>query len=265
MQQLLNKTTDIIKKTGRYIAAERKDFTPENIIAKSAHDFVSYVDKNAEKMLVEDLARLMPEAGFIAEEGTRKTRGAKYNWIVDPLDGTTNFIHGAPPYAVSVALMEEDKVVLGVVYEITLCECFSSAVNLPVCLNGVEIRVSDTQTLEESLIATGFPLADLERRDVFMDIIKDLSAHTHGLRRPGSAATDLAYVACGRYDGFFQYNLQSWDVAAGTFLVSQAGGHCSDFTGDSDYIFGKELLATNSLIHKEFLPHLACLHKNSKR
>jgi myo-inositol-1(or 4)-monophosphatase len=261
MQQLLDKTTEIVKKTGRYIAAQRKNFTRDSIIAKGPCDFVSYVDKNAEKMLVTDLTRLMPEAGFIAEEGTSSARGETYNWIVDPLDGTTNFIHGAPPYAVSVALMKEDETVLAVVYEITLGECFSSAVNLPVYCNDFEVTVSDVDTLSDALIAIGFPLADLEGRDVFIDIITDLSQRTHGLRRPGSAATDLAYVACGRYDLFFQYNLQPWDVAAGAFLVRQAGGHCSDFTGGRNCIFGKEIVATNGLIHKECLPQLACLHK----
>ncbi|MFN2353513.1 MAG: inositol monophosphatase [Desulfopila sp.] len=248
--------------------AEQSNFSRDSIVAKGTHDYVSYVDKNAEHMLVNDLARLLPEAGFIAEEGTSNSRGVKYNWIIDPLDGTTNFIHGAPPYAVSVALMEEKKIVLGVVYEITLDECFSSATGLPVSRNGFEVNVSDIDTVEGSLIATGLPHADRERgntfsdtfSDIFMGIIKDLSQHSHGVRRPGSAATDLAYVACGRFDAFFQYNLQPWDVAAGAFLVNQAGGHCSSFTGDTDYIFGKEIVATNGLIHKEFLPKVTRLH-----
>lgn len=260
MRQLLNKTIDIIEKTGRYIQAEQKNFSRDSIVAKGTHDYVSYVDKNAEHMLVNDLAHLIPEAGFIAEEGTNNSRGVKYNWIIDPLDGTTNFIHGAPPYAVSVALMEDDKVVLGVVYEITGDECFSSATNLPVYRNDFEVKVSDIDTVEGSLIATGFPHADWERGDTFINIMKDLSQHSHGLRRPGSAATDLAYVACGRFDVFFQYNLQPWDVAAGAFLVNQAGGRCSSFTGDANYIFGKEIVATNGLIHKEFLPKVAGLH-----
>jgi myo-inositol-1(or 4)-monophosphatase len=259
MNTLLNESIEIIKQTGNYIRDERKKFTKASVISKGSNDFVSHVDKSAEELLVKGLGELLPESGFIAEEGTSTKRGDKFNWIIDPLDGTTNFIHGAPPYSVSVALMEDEEIVLGVVYEITLDECFYSAKGLPAFLNGNEIQVSDITTVKDSLIATGFPYTDFHRIDAFMDTLKDLFQNTHGVRRLGSAAADLAYVACGRYDAFYEYNLKPWDVAAGAFLVNQAGGKSTDFKNGNDYIFGKEIISTNSKIHSEFLSRIECL------
>lgn len=241
------------KKTGAFIKQEALKFNTDTIEIKGKNDFVSYVDKTAEKLIVEELQKILPEAGYIAEEGTLSQKGATYNWIIDPLDGTTNFIHGLPCFSISIALMREQTLVLGVVYEINQDECFYAWENGPAYLNDKIIQVSRVKTLSSSLLATGFPYYDYGRMNEYLELFKYFIQNTHGLRRLGSAATDLAYVACGRFEGFYEYSLQPWDVAAGAFIVQQAGGKVSDFKGGSDFIFGKELVADNSLISADFL------------
>lgn len=253
MQKLCLDVCTLTKKVGVFIKNERNKFSIDRIEIKGKNDFVSYVDKTSEKQLIEGLSVLLPEAGFIAEEGTSTKKGETYNWIIDPLDGTTNFIHGIPCYAISIALMRNSKIVLGVVYEINLDECFYAWEGSKAYLNEKEICVSKTSKLADSLLATGFPYYDYGRQDEYMDLLKHFTKHTRGIRRLGSAATDLAYVACGRFDGFYEYSLQPWDVAAGVFIVQQAGGKVTDFKGGDDYIFGKEIVAGNSLCFTEFL------------
>ena len=243
----------LAKKTGEFIRLERSKFNTGEIEVKGKNNFVSYVDKTAEEQLIAGLSRLLPEAGYIAEEGTSVKKGEHYNWIIDPLDGTTNFIHGLPCFSISIALMREQTIVLGVVYEINLDECFYAWENSPAYLNDQPIRVSSVKTLGSSLLATGFPYYDFGRMNEYLELFKYFMQNTHGLRRLGSAATDLAYVACGRFEGFYEYSLQPWDVAAGVFLVQQAGGKVCDFKGGSDYIFGKDLIADNGHISEEFL------------
>ncbi|HLC83840.1 MAG TPA: inositol monophosphatase family protein, partial [Bacteroidia bacterium] len=207
----------------------------------------------AEKRIVEKLAFLLPEAGFIAEEGTSSKKGEIYNWVIDPLDGTTNFIHGVPCFAISIALMRKEELVLGVIYEINFAECFYAWEGSKAYLNGKEINVTKTAKLADSLLATGFPYYDYNRMDDYMELFNYFMKNTHGLRRLGSAATDLAYVACGRFEGFYEYSLQPWDVAAGAFIVQQAGGKVTDFKGEKNYIFGKEIVAGNAAFFDEFL------------
>lgn len=252
MQNLCQEVCLLTKQVGAFIKNERGKFSTDRIEVKGKNDFVSYVDRTAEEKLIAGLAVLLPEAGFIAEEGTSSKKGIHYNWIIDPLDGTTNFIHGIPCFAISIALMHNNKLVLGVIYEINLDECFYAWEGSKAYLNGKEISVSGTGTLADSLIATGFPYYDYERQDEYMDLLKYFMKHTRGIRRLGSAATDLAYVACGRFDGFYEYSLSPWDVAAGAFIVQQAGGKVTDFTGGDDYIFGKEIAAGNTAFFNEF-------------
>ncbi len=247
------KVVELAKETGALIREEGKKFSMDAVEQKGLHDFVSYVDKQAELMIVTGLNKILPESGFIAEEGTGEGKNYPYMWIVDPLDGTTNFIHGLPPYAISIALMHEDRLVLGVVYEISLDECFYSWLGGPVYLNEMEVVVSNTKHLNQSLVATGFPYTDFSRLRQFMITLEYFLKISHGVRRLGSAAVDLAYVACGRFDAFYEYGLNAWDVAAGAFLVQQAGGKVSDFNGNGNYIFGKEIVASNSGIFDEFL------------
>lgn len=242
----------IVLKTSKYIESELKDNSGISKEAKGKHNFVTYVDKNAERMLVESLSELLPGSGFIAEEGTSDKKGDQYNWVIDPLDGTTNYIHGLPPFAISVGLLENNEVVVGVIYEIGLHECFYAWKDGPAYLNDEKIHVTKTSKVSDSLIATGFPYTDYKYLDGFMESIRYFMKNSHGLRRLGSAATDIAYTACGRFDGFYEYGLHPWDVAAGSLILKQAGGRVGNFEGKPDYLFSEEIIAANSNIFNEF-------------
>lgn len=250
---LMEEVCILAKTVGAFIKEERTKFSSERIETKGKNDFVSYVDKSSERKIIEKLSALLPESGFIAEEGTTIKKGKHYNWIIDPLDGTTNFIHEIPCYAISIALMQDNRVVIGVVYEINLDECFYGYENGGAFLNGNKINVSASPTLANSLLATGFPYCDYSKMKEYLELFSYFMQHTHGLRRLGSAATDLAYLASGRFEGFYEYGLQPWDVAAGAFIVEQAGGRVSDFDGNKNYIFGKEIVAGNAICFQEFL------------
>lgn len=252
LQTLCQNVCVLAKETGQFIRAERENFVLNRVEVKGKNDFVSYVDKTSEKMIVSGLMKLLPESGFIVEEGTIDKKGEIYNWVIDPLDGTTNFIHGIPCYAISIALMKKNKVIMGVVYEINFDECFYAWEGSDAFMNGNRINVSQAEKLSDSLIATGFPYYDYHLMKEYLDLFSHFMKHTHGLRRLGSAATDLAYVACGRFEGFYEYSLQPWDVAAGAFIVQQAGGKVSDFKGGENYIFGKEIIASNTAVFSEF-------------
>lgn len=250
---LCQKVITITRLTGNFIRRESINFDVSDIEFKGLNDLVSYVDKQAEKQLVKNLSKLLPEAGFTTEEETINTRGEVYNWIIDPLDGTTNFIHGIPTYAISIALYEHDKPVIGVVYEINRGEMFSAFKGGKAYLNNKEIRVSGRNALSECLLATGFPYYEFDKQEQYMRLFADMMQKCHGLRRIGSAAVDLAYVACGRFDAFFEYNLNAWDVAAGAYIVEQAGGKIMNFNGGAEFIQQREILATNGRIDKEVL------------
>lgn len=218
------------------------------------NNLVSYVDKECERKIVKALDRLVPGAGFITEEGTvEQSKNQEYNWIIDPLDGTTNYLHGLPLYAISIGLTRKTETILGVVYNVVPDECFHAIEGGKAYLNDKEIHVSAIQHINESLLATGFPYYHLDRSVEYLEIIKDFLAKTHGIRRLGSAAIDLAFVACGRLEGFFEYNLNPWDVAAGTFIIQQAGGRVTDFRGGNNFLFGGELCASNGALHNQML------------
>ncbi len=249
---LEREVVNICKEVASFIRVEAQEFDRSRIEFKQGfNNLVSYVDKEAEEKLVQQLKKILPDCGFIAEEGTGSAQQG-YNWIIDPLDGTTNFMHGLPPYAISVALADKTQTVLGVVYEITRDECFHARLNGSAWCNDREIRVSSITQLNESLLATGFPYYHLDKKEDYLEIIKQFLEQTHGIRRLGSAAVDLAYVACGRMDGFFEYSLNAWDVAAGAFIVQQAGGTVTDFRGGNNFLHGGELVAAGS-IHKDML------------
>ncbi len=252
LDNILRKSIEIVKETGVFIKKEQEKINSKNIEVKGVHDFVTYVDKNSEKFLVEKLGNLIPDSGFIAEEKTSSKKGEKYNWIIDPLDGTTNYIHGLRPVSISVALQENKQTIMGIVYEIGLEECFYSIKGGKAFLNEREIHVSNIGEIDNSLIATGFPYYDYNKLAQFMKSLEFFMQNSHGLRRLGSAATDLAYVACGRFEAFYEYSLSPWDVAAGAFLVSQAGGKVTDFSGGKNYLFGREIIASNAVVFDEF-------------
>ncbi|MFL0683743.1 MAG: inositol monophosphatase family protein [Algoriphagus aquaeductus] len=253
LSQLLEQTQEIAKEVGAFIRKERQHFDVEKVEHKGFNDLVSYVDKEAERQIVEKLSVIFPEAGFITEEGTNTTQGETYNWVIDPLDGTTNFIHGIPVFAVSIALMENAEVIMGVVYEVNRHECFYAMKGGGAFCNDTRIRVSQAPDLSASLIATGFPYYNFDLIDRYLNSMKSLMQKSHGLRRMGSAAVDLCYVASGRTEGFFEYNLNSYDVAAGVILVQEAGGSVTDFAGGDDFVFGRNIVASNAKIHGEFL------------
>jgi myo-inositol-1(or 4)-monophosphatase len=239
--------------TGNFIRKESLGFNADSIEFKGLNDLVSYVDKQAEKQLVKNLSKILPEAGFTTEEDTINTKGEIFDWIIDPLDGTTNFIHGIPTYAISIALYEHGQPIIGVVYEINRGEMFSAYKGGGAFLNNKPIHVSKRTSLSESLLATGFPYYQFDKQPQYMQLFSNLMQKCHGLRRIGSAAVDLAYVACGRFDAFFEYNLNSWDVAAGAFLVQEAGGMVMNFKGGQEFLETREILAGNGLIQNEIL------------
>jgi myo-inositol-1(or 4)-monophosphatase len=240
------------KKAGKFIGEERKKFAASAVMHKGQRDLVSYVDVTAEKIIVESLQALEPGAGFLTEEKTVGETGSSLRWIIDPLDGTTNFIHGVPAYSVSIALQQKQELLVGVVYEINLDECFFAWKNGGAWCNDQKISVSSAATLGQSLLATGFPYRVFDQQQRYINTLRFLFNNTHGVRRLGSAAIDLAYVACGRFEGFFEYGLNAWDVAAGALIVKEAGGTVTDFSGGNQFVFGREIMASNGRIHAEF-------------
>jgi myo-inositol-1(or 4)-monophosphatase len=253
LNAICDQMEEIARTAGSFVLGEVNKLRHGDIESKGHHDFVTYVDKEAEKQIVDKLQALIPSAGFIAEENTASHKGEEYNWVIDPLDGTTNFIHGIPVYSVSIALMQHQKIVAGVVYEPNRAESFRAVRGQGAFLNGMPIRVSREENLKESMIATGFPYYDYSRMPAFLELFQWCMENTHGLRRLGSAAVDLAYVACGRFEAFYEYGLNAWDVAAGSLIVQEAGGEVSDFSGGGDFLFGREIVAANTPLFKPFL------------
>ncbi len=256
-KKICTEVSDVVHETGEFISGEAEGYDNSRTETKGLHDFVSYVDKTSEKMLVDRLALILPEAGFITEEGTSVKKGTEYFWVIDPLDGTTNFIHGVKLFAISVGLIKNNEPVAGVVYEVKGKETFSSWKNGGAWLNGKPISVSDAVNLSDSLIATGLPYSDFSRLDSYMNCLAHFCKTTHGIRRFGSASVDLAYVACGRFEAFFEYGLKPWDVTAGALLVREAGGRFSNFAGDGKDLSGNEIVASNSHIYNEFLGNVS--------
>ncbi len=252
LEKLTKEVCTLALETGAFIQSEVSRIKATDIEVKGLNNFVTYVDKTAERRILEKLSRMVPEAGFIAEESPDLNAG-ELSWVIDPLDGTTNFIHGVPIYCISIALIKGKEAILGVVYEINLKECFYTWHNAPSYLNGKIIHVSHTNKIMDALFATGFPFYDYGRLDDYLKVFRHLMKNSHGIRRLGSAAADLAYVACGRFDGFYEYGLSPWDVAAGVPIVRNAGGIVSDFSGDDNYLFGKEIISSNAIIYQEFL------------
>lgn len=253
--------SSLIKEVGVFIRQQLKGFSAEMIEYKGKNNLVSYVDKEAERMLVEGCRALIPGSGFINEETGESVTDSAYRWIIDPLDGTTNFIHGLDCFAISVALQHREETILGYVYHVPNKEMFSAVKGKGAYLNGKKIKVSPAPKLEKALFATGFPYTQFGWIDEYMEVLKSIMRQSHGLRRMGSAAIDLVYVACGRFDGFFEFKLSPWDVAAGALIVQEAGGKVTDFKGGDDYLFGRQILATNGKVHPEALQLIMAARK----
>ena len=239
----------IVRQVGEFIRREHRAFTREKAELKSANDLVSYVDRTAEQDLSEGLGRLLPGSGFIMEETGYHHAEADAVWVIDPLDGTTNFVFGLPVFCISVALQLNGQTALGVVYEVNRDEYFLAVAGQGATLNGAPICTSPAHTLADCLIATGFPFRRFGRVEEYMHMLREFMLNTRGVRRLGSAAIDLAYTAMGRFDGFFETNLYPWDVAAGALLVQEAGGVVTDFFGGQQYVFGRTIVAAAPGIH----------------
>ena len=252
LREIYTETEKLVANSAQFIRSQIGNVGNQQIETKSLNSLVSFVDKTAEEILVEGCMKILPEAGFITEEETiEKSTDKEWLWIIDPLDGTTNFLHSLPFFSISVALQHRGKTVIGIVCEVNRQEMFYAIKNEGAYLNGRKISCSANQYLADSLLATGFPYYDFGKRDAYLKLLGELMPKCRGIRRLGSAALDLAYTACGRFDAFFEYSLAPWDVAAGAFIVEEAGGIVSDFSCGDDYLFGKEILATNRGINKE--------------
>lgn len=254
LENICQAAVQLSKEVGQFLRQELGKVSQAAIEQKQRNHLVSYVDKTAEKQLIEGLKAILPEAAFLAEEATVTHEEKEWQWIIDPLDGTTNFLHQLPFFSISLALQYQGETVVGVVHEANQDETFYSWEGARTTfVNGQAVQVSTTTSLADSLLATGFPYYDFKHLDAYLKMIKPLMLETRGLRRLGSAALDLAYVACGRFDGYFEYSLSPWDVAGGAFLVQQAGGLVTEFDGGSNFIHGRNILAANPAIHANLL------------
>lgn len=243
---------DIAREAGSYIRQERAGFSLEKVERKHAHDYVSYVDKGSEQMIVKALRELLPEAGFITEEGLASHTDEQLLWVVDPLDGTTNFIHGFAPYAVSIALIRGKEILVGVVYEICADECFCAWQDGGAYLNGQSIHVGKS-TINDALLCLQLPY----NSDAYKPVIQRLVNHFYGsvgsIRMIGSAAMALCYVAAGRLDAYAERYIGQWDYMAGALIVKEAGGRMTNYEGEDYFMQGDSVVATNGVIHQDLL------------
>lgn len=253
LNHITEKVCKIALDAGAFLRNERKSFDVNKVEKKHAHDYVSYVDKESEKNIVAQLRELLPEAGFVAEEGSGSLSSEEYCWLVDPLDGTTNFIHDNAPYCVSIALRNREELLVGVVYEVCRDELYWTFKGAPSYLNGKEIKVSKIFDLNEAFIALGFPYNFDEYKPIANHLVDSLYGHVGGLRLQGAAAVELCYVAAGRFEARIEAFLGPWDIAAGALILMNAGGRLSDFSGNPDCYSAYQVLATNGLLHKELL------------
>ncbi|NRB63436.1 MAG: inositol monophosphatase [Saprospiraceae bacterium] len=249
LTDIIPSVRDLVNRVAGFISSQVNQVSMAQIEEKSKNSLVSFVDKQAEIRLVEGLRNIIPGSTFLTEEGTVEQQKGEWRWIIDPLDGTTNFLHGIPVFAISVALQFRGTTALGIVHEIGQNEQFYAWEQGGAWCNGRPIRVAAASSMDQALIATGFPYYDYKRIAGYLDVLESLMRDTRGVRRCGSAAVDLAYVAAGRYNAFFEYSLHPWDVAAGAFIVLEAGGVVTDFKGENNFLFGKEVIAGGAIIH----------------
>ncbi|OQX55134.1 MAG: hypothetical protein B5M53_04740 [Candidatus Cloacimonas sp. 4484_209] len=247
----------IIKKAvyagGEILIKNMGKLTQSDIDIKAKNDFVTRVDKQSEDCIVGILKEKTPDFDILTEESKPLVTKSRYRWIIDPLDGTTNYIHSFPFFAISIALEEAGTIVLGMVYEPIRKELFFAEKGKGAYLNGKKIKVSTKISLEESFLATGFPFRAHNYIDTYLGIFKEMFLNSSGIRRAGSAVLDLCYTACGRLDGFWEMGLSAWDVAAGSLFINEAGGRVTDWEGGCDYIIGRTIVGSNGNIHEDML------------
>ena len=263
MQPMLTIAVRAARAAGNIISRHFDRRDELTIDLKGRHDYVSEVDRQAEQEIIKTLRRTYPDHAILAEEGGGdggELGKPEFQWVIDPLDGTTNFLHGFPQFAVSIAMLHRGRLEQAVVYDPISQDLFSASRGDGAQLNNKRIRVTATKGLENALLATGFPYNDYTHLDAYMGMLKDLIGETAGIRRPGSAALDLAWVAAGRVDGFWEIGLNPWDIAAGALLVQEAGGFVGDFTGGEDYLKSGNIVAGGQKVYPAMLkaiePHL---------
>jgi myo-inositol-1(or 4)-monophosphatase len=268
MHPMLNIAVRAARRAGRIIVRASHDVDQIKIARKDRNDFVTEVDRASEEAIIETLLSAYPDHSILGEE-TGSASGkpiddpmtAENVWIIDPLDGTTNFIHGLPQYAVSIALMQRGVVTQGLVFDPNRDELFTASRGRGAFLNDRRIRVSRRARIDEALIGTGFPFRKIDMLDRYLSMFRAVTEKCAGVRRPGAAALDLAYVACGRFDGFFEIGLMPWDAAAGSLLITEAGGLIGDFEGEPNHVFGEQCCAGNP---KVFAQMIALLNQRPK-
>lgn len=253
LAKLCEQVMDLARPIGVYMREQRKNFADVTVSKKGIRDFVTAVDMHSEKLLVQGLKELLPEAEFITEEKTVAQSTGALHWIIDPLDGTMNYVHGIPVYSISIALQQNDEIILGIVYEVAQDEMFYTWKGAPSYCNGKIIHLSDCNTLQDALIATGFPYTRFpERTEAIAKTVQYFLDNGRDIRRLGTAATDLCYVACGRMDVYYEGFLNIWDIAAGILIVKNAGGIAVDFKGTENYTTGN-IVATSKLLLPDVL------------
>jgi myo-inositol-1(or 4)-monophosphatase len=252
LEQLTQQVCAVARRAAAYIVQERASFSDDRVERKHAHDYVSYVDKTSERMIVETLQQLLPGAGFITEEGSATYHDEQYWWVVDPLDGTTNFLHSFPPYCVSIALCKGHEIQLGVVFEATTGECYYAWQGGGAWLNGRRLHVAD-HTIGDALLCLQLPYNSNAYRPVIHRLLDAFYGHAASVRMMGSAAMALCYVAAGRLDGYVEKYIGQWDFMAGALIVKEAGGCATDFDGHDDLTQGNSVVASNGQIHQDLL------------
>jgi myo-inositol-1(or 4)-monophosphatase len=267
MHPMLTIAVKAARRAGSIINRGARDIDLLTVNAKGPKDFVSEIDHAAEAAIVQTLHAMYPDHAILAEEGTARDRNvdAEHVWIIDPLDGTTNFLHGFPQYCVSIALAHKGVVTQGVIFDPVRNDLYTATRGRGAYLNDRRIRVSRRQHLRECLIGTGFPYRDGAYLDTYLAMMKTMITHTAGLRRPGAAALDLACVAAGFYDGFWEVGLNPWDVAAGSLLVLEAGGLIGDLAGEGDYLHGGQVIAANPKIFVQMVKALSPFRASLER
>lgn len=257
MHPLLNVATIAAREAGEVITRFYQEIDRLTIEEKQTNNFVSEVDKFAERAIIQTIQKFYPEHSILAEESGKLDKKSDFQWVIDPLDGTTNFLHQFPQFSVSIAVLEKGKIMHGVVFDPLRDEMFTASRGAGAKLNNRRIRVSEQKTLDKSLLATGFPYYQFDYIDSYLAGFKEFALATSGIRRAGSAALDLAYVAAGRVDGYWEFNLQAWDIAAGILLVQEAGGLCTDFAGGENYLKSGNVLACTPKLMKPMAKILA--------
>jgi myo-inositol-1(or 4)-monophosphatase len=267
MHPMLSTAVKAAREAGDIINFAARVLGALKIQTKTYNDFVSEVDHAAEKAIIDTIRHAYPDHGFLGEETGESNGDAENIWIIDPLDGTTNFLHNFPQYCVSIALQQKGVLTQAVIYDPVRNDLFTATKGRGAFLNDKRIRVTSRTKLQESLIATGFPFRDLKHLDTYLAMLKSMIQKTTGIRRPGSAALDLAYVAAGWTDGFFEINLSIWDIAAGGLLVQEAGGIVGDFEGNESWLMTGNIVAANPKVFAQMLqvlsPHLTADLKSS--